>query len=154
MAKRKIYLGPLDGSSCKALFVEGVAADAFLPGTLLKRTASGLATSDVAATNFSNEHIIAKEISESEGGDITTAVTVGDTATGVKARSGEFLNARVAASQNITRKGTPLSSNGDGTLKIATVPATVGSTSEQILFYAEEIVNTGGSVTLVTVSKA
>lgn len=153
MAKRKIHLGPADGSA-KALYVEGLAVDAFLPGTLLKQTASGLATSDKTATSFSSECIVAKEISESEGGSITTAYTIGDTAVGVVVRSGEFANVRVAASQNITAKGVPLSSNGDGTLKIATVPATVGATSEQILFYSYEIVNTGASVALVTVRKA
>ena len=64
------------------------------------------------------------------------------------------MNVAVAASQNITKKGTPLSSNGDGTFKIAVTPATVGATSEQVLFYSDEIINTGGAVALVTVRKA
>ena len=67
MAKRKIHLGPADGSA-KALYVEGPAADAFLPGTLLKQTATGLATSDITDAAFNSECIVAKEISESEGG--------------------------------------------------------------------------------------
>jgi hypothetical protein len=148
MAKRKIHLGPADGSA-KALYVEGLAVDAFLPGTLLKQTASGLETSDIADSAFNSECIVAKEISESEGGLITTAYTVGDTAAGVVVRSGEFANVRVAASQNITTKGTALASNGDGTLKIAATDGT-----DQVLFYSDEIVNTGGSVALVTVRKA
>lgn len=153
MAKRKIHLGPSDGSA-KALYVEGLAVDAFLPGTLLEQTSAGLATSNNAGTLFSSECIVAKEISESDGGSITTAYTIGDTAVGVVVRSGEFANVRVAASQNITAKGVPLSSNGAGVLKIATVPATVGATSEQILFYSDKIINTGGAITLVQVRKA
>jgi hypothetical protein len=148
MAKRKIHLGPVDGSA-KALYVEGLVVDAFLPGTLLKQTASGLETSDIADSAFNSECIVAKEISESEGGLITTAYTIGDTAAGVVVRSGEFANVRVAASQNITTKGTALASNGDGTLKIAATDGT-----DQVLFYSDEIVNTGGSVALVTVRKA
>ena len=148
MAKRKIHLGPADGSA-KALYVEGLAVDAFVPGTLLKQTASGLATSDIADSAFNSECIVAKEISESEGGTISTAYTIGDTAKGVVVRSGEFANVRVAASQNITSAGVALASNGDGTLKIAATDGT-----DQVLFYSDEIVNTGASVALVTVRKA
>lgn len=154
MAKRTIYLGPADNGDQSALHVEGAAVDAFLPGTLLKQTASGLATSDIAATDFSNECIVAREYGDHVEQGVDDAYTIGDVALGVVARSGEFLNVRVAAGQDITAKGTPLSSNGDGTLKIATVPATVGATSEQVLFYADEIVNTGGSAALVQVRKA
>lgn len=154
MAKRKIYLGPIDNGVNGPLIVEGLAVDAFTPGELLKQTASGLATSDIVATTFSSECLVASEISESEDGLITTAYTVGDTAEAISVRSGEFVNVVVAAGQNITTKGTPLSSNGDGTLKIAVVPATVGATSEQVLFYSDEIVNTGGATALVTVRKA
>ena len=154
MAKRKIYLGPIDNGSESALHIEGAAVDAFLPGTLLKQTASGLETSDIAATDFSSECLVAEEYGDHVGQGVDDAYTIGDNALAVIARSGEFLNVRVAAGQNITAKGTPLSSNGDGTLKIATVPATVGATSEQILFYADEIVNTGGAVALVRVRKA
>ena len=154
MAKRKIWLGPLDNGVNGPLMVEGLAIDAFTPGELLVQSASGLATASAAATVFGAECIIAKEISEGEGGTIATAYTVGDTATGIVVRSGEFVNVAVAASQNITKKGTPLSSNGNGTLKIAVTPATVGATSEQVLFYSDEIINTGGAVALVTVRKA
>ena len=154
MAKRKIWLGPINNGVNGPLMVEGLAVDAFTPGELLIQTASGLATASAAATVFGAECIIAKEISEGEGGTIATAYTIGDTAVGIVARSGEFLNVAVAASQNITRKGLPLSSNGNGTLKIAVTPATVGATSEQVLFYSDEIINTGGAVALVTVRKA
>jgi hypothetical protein len=155
MAKRKIYLGPINSGLNGALLGSpGLVIDAFTAGELLVRTATGYATASAAATVFGAECLIAQEISESEGGLITTPYTVGDSVEPLIVRSGEFVNASVAASQNITRKGTPLSSNGDGTLKIAVTPGTVGATSEQVLFYSEEIVNTGGAVALVTVRKA
>jgi hypothetical protein len=155
MAKRKIYLGPINsGLNGPLLGSPGLVIDAFTAGELLVRTATGYATASAAATVFGAECLIAQEISESEGGLITTPYTVGDSVEPLIVRSGEFVNASVAASQNITRKGTPLSSNGDGTLKIAVTPGTVGATSEQVLFYSEEIVNTGGAVALVTVRKA
>jgi hypothetical protein len=154
MAKRKIYLGPVDSGVNGPLIVEGLAVDAFTPGELLEQTSAGLATSNNAATVFNSECLIAAEIPESEGGTISTPYTVGDTAKAIAVRSGEFVNVVVAAAQNITSKGVALSSNGDGTLKIAVVPATVGATSEQILFYSDEIVNTGGATALVTVRKA
>lgn len=149
MAKRKIYLGPIDSGVNGPLIVEGLAVDAFTPGELLEQTASGLATSNNAATVFNSECLVATEIPESEGGTISTAYTIGDTAEAVAVRSGEFVNVVVAAGQNITSKGVALSSNGDGTLKIAATDGT-----EQVLFYSDEIVNTGGAVALVTVRKA
>jgi hypothetical protein len=149
MAKRKIYLGPINSGLNGALMVEGLAVDAFTPGELLVQTSSGLATSTLAATVFTSECLLAKEIPESEEGIITTPYTVGDTATAIAVRSGEFANAVVAASQNITSKGVGLVSNGAGKLVIGAVDGT-----EQILFYSDEIVNTGAAATLVTVRKA
>ena len=155
MAKRKIWLGPIDnGVNGPLLGSPGLVVDAFTAGELLVRTAAGYATASAAATVFGAELLIAQEISEGEGGLITTAYTVGDTVEPIVVRSGEFVNVAVAAGNNITTKGTALSSNGDGTLKIAVTPATVGATSEQVLFYSNEIVNTGGAVALVTVRKA
>ena len=147
--KRKIWLGPLDNGVNGPLLVEGLAVDAFTPGELLEQTSAGLATSNNAATVFNSECLVASEISEAEGGDITTAVTIGDTAEAIAVRSGEFVNVMVAASQNITTKGTGLASNGSGLLAIAATDGT-----EQILFYSDEIVNTGGAAALVQVRKA
>ena len=145
----KIWLGPADGSNVKALLVEGLAQDAIVPGSLVVRVAAGLATSTKAATVFDSEPLLAQEVGAHLGATITDPYEVGDNSRAVKLRSGEFALARVAASQDITSTGVALSSNGDGTLKIAAT-----DDNEQILFYSEEIVNTGGSVALVAVSKA
>lgn len=149
MAKNKIYLGPADAANCHALRVEGLAVDGFLPGTLVKRTASGLAATDKAATVFDSEALIAEEYGSHVDQGVDTAYTIGDTAISVNVRSGEFVNVRVATGQNITSKGTALSSNGDGQLKIALTNGT-----EQILFYADEVVNTTANNTLVKARKA
>ena len=146
MAKRRIYLGPADGDSRKALYVEGVAQDAIVPGALLKQVAAGLATSDLADSNTSQYALFAQEIPSTEGGDIDTAYTIGDVCYGVHARSGEFVNAQVAASQDITSKGVALASNGSGALKIAATDGT-----DVIIARSNEIVNTGGSAALVEV---
>lgn len=154
MAKRKIWAGPADSSNCHPLLVEGLVVDAFLPGTLVTQETTGLATSTKAATLFSSECLIAVEQGSHVGAEITTAYTIGDTGKAAQARSGEFFNVMVADGNNILKDGTPLSSNGDGTLKIATVPATVGATSEQILFYSREVVNVSGADALVLAVKA
>ncbi len=138
MAKRRIYLGPVDGPSKKSLYVEGAADDAIIPGSLLKQTATGLATSDLADTNTSQYMLLAQEIGASEGGDISTAYTVGDVCYGVHVRSGEFANARVADAQVLV-KGSPLASNGDGTLKLAATDGT-----DVVLCVANEAITTSG----------
>ena len=149
MAKNKIYLGPADAANCHALRVEGLADDAILPGTLVKRTATGLATSDKAATVFNSETIIAEEYGAYVDLGVDDTYTVGDTALAVDVRSGEFVNVRVATGQNITTKGTALSSNGDGQFKIAATDGT-----EQVLLYADEIINVTVNNTLVKARKA
>ena len=146
MAKQKIFLGQADGSATPTL-VEGLAVDAIVPGSLVERGASGLSTCNNAATVFNTEALVAQELGSGRGGDITTAYTIGDTAQAIKVKSGEFVNVRVATGQTIV-VGTALSSNGDGTLKVAATDNT-----QRILFYAEEAITTSG-VTLVTVSKA
>lgn len=146
MAKRKIFLGALDKSTCP-IYVEGLAVDAFTPGTVIERTASGLETSDVANTVFGSELIVAKEISEGEGGTIDTAVTVGDTAVGISLISGQFANVMVAGSQALVAGVTKLVKNGAGALEVATTDGT-----ESIVAVAEETVTTT-TAALVTVKK-
>jgi hypothetical protein len=69
----------------------------------------------------------------------------GENMVALQGLSGQFFNVLVATGQNITRAGVPLSSNADGTLKIAATDGT-----EKILCFSDEIVNTA-AVTLVRV---
>lgn len=84
-------------------------------------------------------------------GDATTALTVGDTVQSFIPVPGDFYNVVVAASQNITQKGLALTSNGDGTVKLAT---TGTATPDVTLFLADEVINTGGTAQLVRVRVA
>lgn len=149
MAKHTIYLGPADSANCHALRVEGLAVDAVLPGSLVKRTAGGLATSDKLATVFDSEVLVAEEYGSHVAQGVDDAYTIGDVCLSANLRSGEFANVRVATGNNILSKGTALSSNGDGQFKIA---ATGGT--EQVLLYADEIVNVTANNTLVKARKA
>lgn len=79
-------------------------------------------------------------------GDVDDTLTAGDTVMGFVPAPGEVFNVMVAAGENITATDTGLSSNGDGTLKIATV---TGATPDVVLFHSEEVINTGASNTLV-----
>lgn len=151
IGKRVIYAGPADGPADKPLHIEGVSLTAgLLPGELVEEVATGLQRNANAATLFGQEILFAdKDTLRSKSVD--DAWTQNENMVAIKARSGEILNVRVAAGQNITARGVPLSSNGDGTLKIAVIPAVVGVTSEQPVAYSDEIINTGGAAALVRV---
>lgn len=93
---------------------------------------------------------IAKENSLAQD-KVSTVYANGDTVFAYDPQPNVLFNVRVAASQNITAVGTPLTSNGAGLLKIC---ATNGT--EEVLFYADEVINVGagGAGTLVRVRVA
>ena len=149
-SKTLVWRGNASGASMQPNLFEGVALDAMLPGTLLDAVATGLQTSTRVATTFGGTPIFAnRDVMRQKNMD--EAWVISESMQAVEFRSGEFGCVRVAAGQNITKRRTALSSNGDGTLKIAVTPATVGATSEEILCYSDEIINTGGAVALVSV---
>lgn len=146
-SKTLVWRGSATAANRQPLLIEGIALDAMLPGTLVEVTATGIQTSDNAATVFDLTPTLAnRDVMRQKNMDETWVLN--DSMQAVEFRSGEFGTARVAAGQDITKRRTALSSNGDGTLKIAATDGT-----EQILFYSDEIINTGGSVTLVYVYK-
>lgn len=149
IGKRKIWVGPADGPACKPLIKEGLAIDAFLPGTLVVRSAAGLATSTKASTIFGQESTIAMEYGAHTGQDVDTAFTIGDTAIAAFVRSGEFVNALVVDGTNIVTLGSGLASNGAGRLKLAATDGT-----DFVLFHADEIINVSGADALVRCVKA
>ena len=144
IGKRLIYIGPADGANHKPLNVEGVSLTAsVLPGSVLEEVATGLQLNATAATVFGQELLVAdKDQQRSKSTD--DAWLISENIVAIKARSGEFLNVLVAATQDITSRGVPLSLNGAGLLKIAVTPATVGVTREQVLAYSDEIIDTTG----------
>ena len=138
--KRLIYVGPADGANDKPLLVEGLAADGMLPGIVVENHSGGLRTNALPATTFGQEMLVANK-NEMQAESIDTPWTINENMNAVKARSGEFLNVIVASGNNILTRGTALSLDGAGKLKIAVLPVTVGVTSEQVLAYSDEIIN-------------
>lgn len=143
--KTLVWRGSADAASKKPNIIEGLCVAAMLPGTLLTPVAAGLQTSVIAATVFSSKPIFAnRDVMRQKNMDALWVVD--ESMQGVEFRSGEFGTVRVAAAQNIATRRVPLSSNGDGTLKIAVTDGT-----EEILCYSDEIINTAGAVALVNV---
>lgn len=142
IGKRVIFAGPADGAQDKPLHVEGVAVDAFGPGTVLKQSASGLETSDTAAT-VAGEQVLVADKDQMRSKSVDDAWTINENAVSISPRSGEFLNVKVADAQVLV-VGSPLARNGDGTLKLAT-PAT-----DAVIGHSDEALTTSG-VTLVRV---
>ena len=149
-SKTLVWRGDSSGANGKANVFEGICLDAMLAGTLLDVVATGLQTGTVDGVVHTNKPIFAnRDVNRQKNMDEPWVLN--DSMSAVEFRSGEFGCVRVALGQNITARRVPLASNGDGTLKIAVIPATVGATSEQVLCYSDEIINTGGAVALVNV---
>lgn len=135
-----------DGCTLPAQEGNATAAG-LLPGSLIVHASTGFAQYAAAATVFGAEILIADY-------DMLHAKTVDDAWTDGGAMiarqlpKGNKANVRMAIA-NITTRGLALSSNGDGTLKLA---ATDGS--EQIIAYTDEIINVTVAGTLVRVRGA
>lgn len=141
IGKRVIWAGPVDGSADKPLNVEGVClSSSLLPGSVVEEVATGLQRNATAATVFGQELLVADK-DQQRTKSVDTAWTQNENMVAIKPRSGEYVNILVATGQALVR-GTPLSLNGAGLLKIAVTPATVGATSEQVLAYSDETVTT------------
>lgn len=140
--KRKIFTSAMP---CAA--IEAVTTGAVRPGSLCEQSASGAAESNDAATVFGRQSLFA-DYDILGAGDVDTSIPSGSTVVMRPLLKGETANLLVATGQNITSKGRGLSSNGDGTLKLALTNGT-----EKVVAYSDEIINTG-SVTLVAVRGA
>lgn len=119
------------------------SAQTILPGHVVIKSSGEWINHDTAGAGGK---IYVADLNYLEQKNVDEALTVGDTSPAFSPRPGEEYNVVVAASQDITAVDTPLSSNGDGTLKIATV---TGATPDVVLFYADEVINTGASAQLV-----
>ena len=145
-SKNLVYVGPADDANHKPLHVEEIALEADIaPGMLLGVTAAGFSKSPAIATVFGKQPFFADK-NFLQGGSITEPWAISNSMVAIHARSGEFINAMVAASTAITTRGMPLASVGDGTLAIATTDGT-----NDIIAYSNEIITTGASPELVQV---
>lgn len=149
--KNLIYIGPADGSNHKPLTVEGNATQTgILPGMAVERVANGFQRNATAATEHSHVPLIADK-DQMRSRAVTAAWTQNENMVAIQPRSGEFFHVLVADGNNITAIDTPISVNNDGTFGIATVPGTVGATSEQVVAFSDEIINVTGANALVRV---
>lgn len=154
IAKRTIYVGPADNANTKPLHREAKATQAdILPGMAVESVATGLQKNATAATEFSHLLLIAdKDQMRSKSVDDLWAIN--ENMVALQPRSGEVFNVLVADGNNITALDTPITVNGAGKFKIATTPTTIGVTSEQVLAYADEVINISGADALVRVRVA
>lgn len=145
-AKNVIYVAAAGDTCPEQEQAKIAAAQTVVPGAMLLLNASGEFI-DHNAAGEARDFFVANLNAEAQEG-ATTAWTVGDTCTAFIPSPKQYFNMVVAASQNITAKGTALTSNGDGTLKIATI---TGATPDVTVAVADEVVNTGGATALVRV---
>lgn len=119
-----------------------------LPGSLVVHNATGTTQYTQAATVFGNSVMVA-DYDILHAGTVDDAWTDGEVIIARALPKDKKANVRVTTGQNITRRGMPLSSNGDGSLKIALTDGT-----EQIIAYSDEIINVTAADTLVRVRGA
>lgn len=122
------------------------AAEVVVPGATLLLDSNGEFI-DHDSAGEAKDFFVANLNAEAQE-SVSDAWAAGDTCTAFIPQAGQYFNMVVAASQNITAKGTALTSNGDGTLKIATI---TGATPDVTIGFADEVVNTGGATALVRV---
>lgn len=115
------------------------AGESLLAGYILIKDAGEFIGHDTAGAGGM---VYIADINTLEQLDTSDALTAGDTAAAFVPEGGQVYNVVVAAAQNITATDTGLASNGDGTLKIA-------ASTDAVLFYADEIINTGATAALV-----
>jgi hypothetical protein len=137
---------------------EKIAAEAFLPGHLLEivpsggdagqlrkhTTASGNAMKAFANVSLTPDAGVATEAIDTPWAD-------GETVRWLIGRSGDMVYALLPAAAAAVVDGSPLVSNGDGTLKIAAAAAATGATVEGVVGYAAEAVDNSAGGTAVRV---
>ena len=139
MAKNTIFAGDAYKRPCQQ---EAKTAQAdILPGMLVVRSAGLFVKHNVAGQG--GDYFIAKENSLAQAA-VTDLYAAGDTVYAYQPKDGDYFNVAIAATQNITAVGTPITSNGAGYGRIA---LTTGA--EEVLFYADEVVNVTAAGTLV-----
>lgn len=133
-----VFSGPAD--RVKPIYQERPVAtgETILPGHLVLETSGEWVNHGTAGT--AGPYRIA-DMNIIEQKSVTDALTVGQDSGAFWPQPGETYNIVVADAQTVVADS-PLTSNADGTVKVATV---TGATPDVVLFYAEEAVTTSGS---------
>jgi len=142
MAKNTIFAGGISNVD-RPLVEEATCSAAVLPGRFMLRTSGQFVA---VTTNGEGGALYIADLNTMKQGGIADTWTSGDTVKGFYPRAGELYNARVAATQNITALDTALAVNAAGQLRIALTDGT-----EEIVAYAQEVVNVTAADTLVLV---
>lgn len=114
---------------------EAKTAASTLPGSLLYK-AAGVFTKHATDGGGAGVKLYVADLNFLQQGSTSDAWASGDTAVAFEPRPGERYNMLVATGQTISALDTPLTSNGDGTLRIGVVG------TDDILCYADQIVTT------------
>jgi len=131
----------IGGAKGEPFIHEGIAAaDGILPCHLVKE---GSTTVAVNNDNGSKAQPLFVQLNAPIGGDINTSYKAGETVRYGAYHTGQEVTALVAAGALAITKNTPLTSAGDGTLKVGTVDNAVG--------YAREAVDNSGGSTVVQI---
>lgn len=136
MATNVIFRG--DATIKRPVQDEAIAAAELTPGSLVFKNAGQFA---VHATDGGGAgvQLYVTDLNTLQQGSTTDTWAAGDTAVAFEPRPGERYNMLVADTQNITALDTALTSNGDGTLRIAVVG------TDDVICYADEVVNVTSS---------
>ena len=142
-----IYAGNARNSDYRPVTTEGVCLDAMLPGTQVVQTAAGIATdTDTAAAT--NKELLISNKNEMQTRSVNEPWAVGENMVVLRPLSGDFINVRVLAGNNITSLGVALVQTGVGQFRLAT------ATDEAGQVFSDEIVNVTADNTLVRVRVA
>lgn len=141
MAKNTIFAGGVDTN--RPIVDEAVCGAIILPGKAMLKSSGSFTLSTVNGEG--GAMYIAAENSMKQG-TVDDTYASGETVKAFYPRPGEMYNVRVATGNNITAKDTPLTVNAAGRFRIALTDGT-----EEVLAYADEVVNVAADDVLVRV---
>ena len=120
-----------------------LTAAALLPGTLAKLDANGAFVVHATAGK-KQDFVYVLNVDTLQGKKVTETIASGDTALGEYAETGRELAALVVATAAL-KIDTPLTSDGAGKLKIATLG------TDEVIAYSQEVVTIGATADLARV---
>lgn len=142
MATNVIYRGSAEGN--KPVQTEAIAAAALTPGMLLFKSSGQFALYNTDGAGAGVKLYVC-DLNFLRQGGVADTYASGDTAVAFEPRPGERYNVLVNSGQNITAVDTPLAADGAGLLRIGVVG------TDDIICWADEVINTGASTGLVKV---
>ena len=142
MATNVIYRGSVENN--KPTQDEAIAAAELTPGMLLFKSSGEFALFNTDGGGAGVKLYVCDLNTLLQGG-VTDTFASGDTAVAFEPKPGERYNMQVNSGQNITALDTPLAADGAGLLRIGVVG------TDDIICWADEVINTGASTGLVKV---